>query len=409
MDKQKIKVVWLCYFSNKEIQAYVKPFKKVNEGALWIPLSLKLLENDSRFEVYIISPHEYIRGLHRFTIRGIHYFFYNANMPLIGRHWPGFFKWDYISNFFTNKYITKYLVNKIKPDIIHLQGAENAYYSSTVLPLLKKYPTILTIQGFISHVSSVQSKQLKKVIAIEQKIIQSIPVAFYRTQKMADDIKRINPKVMLFWNVYGSFNVSVDIICDDKKYDVVYFARITKEKGIFDLLHAIAILKKTHPHISLYVFGGGNANEVKHYTYKLGIESNVNWVGFIPELKDLHKLAMQAKISVLPTYFDIIPGTIIESMFLGIPVVSYHTDSIPEINEKEEVISLVEKGNVHALAKAMQELLDNPELRNERSLKGIERANEMFVHEDEKIRLSLLKGYNYAIKFFQNKKTARNN
>lgn len=402
MEKEKIKVVWLCHFSNAEIQAILKPFKKVNEYAPWIPMTLKVLENDPRLDIYILAPHEYISGIHRFDIRGIHYIFYNAHMPFIGRHWPGFFKWDYISNFFTNKCITKQLVNKIKPDIIHLQGAENAYYSSTILPLLKKYPSILTIQGFISHASSLQSKQLKKRVVTEQKIIQYIPVAFYRTKKMAEDIKRINPSVMLFWNMYASLSIENELKQVNKKYDIVFFARVSKDKGIFDLLQAVAILKSTYPGISVCVIGGGCIEEGKKYAMDLGIANNVYWAGFLPTQKEVRQLAVQAKISVLPTYFDIIPGTIIESMFLGIPVVSYYTDSIPEINEKEEVISLVEKGNVHALAKAMQELLDNPELRKERSVKGIKRAEEMFVFEDEEIRLSLLKGYIHAIKVFQN-------
>lgn len=400
MEKEKIKVVWLCHFSNAEIQAILKPFKKVNEYAPWIPMTLKALENDTRLDIYIIAPHEYISGIHRFDIRGIHYIFYNAHMPFIGRHWPVFFKWDDISNFFTNKCITKYLVNKIKPDIIHLQGAENAYYSSTILPLLKKYPTILTIQGFISHASSLQSKQLKKRVAIEQKIIQSISVAFYRTKKMADDIKQYNPFIHLHWNTYGANIIKLDNKCVKKIYDIVFFAQVSKEKGIFDLLQTIAILKKNYPVISVCVIGGGRIEESKQYAMDLGIAKNVFWAGFLPTQKEVHQLAVQAKISVLPTYFDIVPGTIIESMFLGIPVVSYYTDSIPEINEKEEVISLVEKGNVHALAKAMQELLDNPELRKERSLKGRKRAKEMFVFEDEIIIQSLLKGYKHSINLF---------
>ena len=221
---------------------------------------------------------------------------------------------------------------------------------------------------------------------------------------MAEDIKRINPSVMLFWNMYASLSIENELKQVNKKYDIVFFARVSKDKGIFDLLQAVAMLKENYPAIKLCVIGGGCIEEGKKYAMDLGIANNVYWAGFLPTQKDVHQLAVQAKISVLPTYFDIIPGTIIESMFLGIPVVSYHTDSIPEINEKEEVISLVEKGNIHALAKAMHELLDNPELRKERSVKGIKRAKEMFVFDDEEIRLSLLKGYNQAIKAFNDTK-----
>jgi len=401
MEKEKIKVVWLCHFSNEEIQARLRPLKNVNEYAPWIPKTLKILEEDQRFEIYIIAPHEYIRGIRRFTIRGIHYLFYNSHMPLIGRHWPRFFKWDYFSNFFTNKLITKHLVNKIKPDIIHLQGAENAYYSSTILPLIKKYPTILTIQGFIAHASSLDSKQLKKRVSIEKEIIQSIPIAFYRTKKMAEDIKAIHPAIRLCWNTYAISSIAP--IQAEKQYDIVFFARISKDKGIFDLLQAVVLLQVAKPDISLCVIGK-EVEAVKQYAEDLGVGKQVHWAGFLPTQKEVHRLAAQAKVSVLPTYFDIIPGTIVESMFLGIPVVAYRTDSIPEINKKEEVISLVEKGNVSALAKAIEELLNNPNLRKERSEKGIRRANEMFVYKDEDVRLGLLEGYRKAIEVFQEKK-----
>jgi len=71
-------------------------------------------------------------------------------MPLSGRHWPGLFKLDYWSDFRLNKNYIKNIIIKINPDIIHLFGAENAYYSSTILQFRNKYPIVITVQGFIS-------------------------------------------------------------------------------------------------------------------------------------------------------------------------------------------------------------------------------------------------------------------
>jgi glycosyltransferase involved in cell wall biosynthesis len=67
----------------------------------------------------------------------------------------------------------------------------------------------------------------------------------------------------------------------------------------------------------------------------------------------------------------------------------------------------VEKGNVHALAKAIEELLSNKNLSKERSEKGIRRANEMFAYKDEEVRLSLLEGYQQAIEIFREKKNSK--
>jgi len=396
-----MKVVWICHFSNTEINGILKPWKQVNESAPWVSLSLKYLEGDKDIDLYVIAPHEYICGVHKFHLRGIHYIFFNPYIPVYGRHWPRFFRWDYMTDFAKSKRIVKRLVEEIKPDVIHLQGAENPYYSSTIFQFLNRYPTILTVQGFFCHSRGQKSGYGLQREKIEKNILTQIPVAFYRTQQMARDIQRYNPEVKLCWNAYGSYELVPPLTNPIKKYDIVFFARVTKEKGIEDLLEAISIIKQSKSNVKLCVIGGGNSDSFRALSKKLDIENNVTWAGFLPTQKDVYSLAQQAKVSVLPTYFDIIPGTIMESMFLGIPVVSYATDSIPEINEKGEGISLVEKGNVIALANKIIELLDDDALRQSFSKKAKIRAKEMFSFTDEQIKDSLLSGYRTAIQAFK--------
>lgn len=396
------KIVWLCHFTNEEVQKRIRPFKKINEIAPWIPSSIKILENNDNFELFVITPHEYIRGIKKYSKNGINYYFYNAHMPFIGRHWPGFFKWDYISNFRKNKKTVRKIVRKINPDIIHLQGAENAYYSSTVLQFIKQYPIILTVQGFISKSPNKNAKHTIKRVTIENEILKSINNAFYRTETMAKDIASFNPKMNLFWNTYPSTGIKY-IENINKIYDLVFFARISRDKGIYDLLEALAIIKKKKNDISLCVIGGGKTEDLKELAIELNIQDNITWAGFLPTQKDVHRMASEAKVSVLPTYHDIISGTILESLFLKIPVVAYNVGSIHEVNEKEEIISLVEKLNIKELAKSIVYLLDNPEIQKDRAEKGYLRAQEMFLHNDDEIRESLLSAYLQVIKDFTQK------
>lgn len=393
----KLKVVWLCHFSDAEIQSYLKPFKKVNEYAPWISRMLHILENDSRFELYVIAPHEYIRGIHKFDIRGIHYIFYNAHMPIIGRHWPVFFKWDYITDFFTNKLITKYLMSEINPDIIDLKGAENPYYSSSILQFIRKYPTILTIQGFISHSTQLQSNLVAKKVYYEKMIIKSMSNAFFRTKKMGNDLKTLNPSINLYWSLFPYAKITSPAIKKKLEYDIVFFASVTKDKGIGDLLEAVALIKKSNQNISLCVIGKGEIENYQQVADNLRISDNVYWAGFLPTQEDVFSLVLKAKISVLPTYHDIMPGGIVEAMMLGLPVVTYDVDSNSEINENDEVISLVKKGDIEELVRAIVELLDNSDLRVERGAKGKKRAKEMFVINNETFKTSLLDAYRSVI------------
>lgn len=322
-------------------------------------------------------------------------------MPFIGRNWPSFFPLDMITGYIKNKFVVNRIIRKIKPDVIHLYGAENPHYSATILPQLKKYPTILTIQGFASRLGdeSIFTKNRKKV---EKKIISNIPIAFYRTEQMKKDLTAINPNIRLVWGTFSSENVETIEPVAQKLYDIVFFARICKEKGFDDLLQAIQLIARKKRDVSVCVIGAGTSiSQYKAYAKELGILDNICWAGYQPTLADVHKLAVQAKVSVLPTHNDMIPGTIIESMLLHIPVISYNVDSIPEINENGEAIKLVEKCNINQLADAIYQFITSEEMCKLYAERGYQRAIEMFTYDDDELKNALYKGYQEAINLFK--------
>jgi glycosyltransferase involved in cell wall biosynthesis len=124
-------------------------------------------------------------------------------------------------------------------------------------------------------------------------------------------------------------------------------------------------------------------------------------VGHLPELDDVHKMASCAKICVLPTYHDTIPGTIIESMFLKLPVVSYSTGGIPVVNANEECLALVDAGDVNGLAEKILWLLLNPDIREEYGKRAFYRAIEMF--DNSLIAGDIISAYNKVIEEFKKK------
>jgi glycosyltransferase involved in cell wall biosynthesis len=117
--------------------------------------------------------------------------------------------------------------------------------------------------------------------------------------------------------------------------------------------------------------------KLNDYCRTLGIEKNIIWAGFLSSQAEVHEAASEAKICVLPVQYDMIPGTIIESMMLKIPVVAYNVGSIHELNEKGEVISLVDKDNIDGLVEAIMILLKDERLYEERAEKGFKRVVEM--------------------------------
>ena len=393
-------MVWLCHFSNQEIMGKMAPNCRIKESAPWIPLAIKTIEYFNLLEVHVVAPCFAIREIKEFELRGVFYHFYPS---LTKRPYKLFYnsivRWDYLTNFKDDRKKIERIVNSINPDVIHLFGAENPNYSTSILDLIDKYPCILTVQGFASN-STVLTGINKQRAKIEQEIIKRMTVAFYESKAQATDIKERNPNISLFWHFYGSYEIKRTISKGHELYDLVFFARIERDKGIVDLLDAVKLLTSKRPRISLVVIGSGRITEFQEYSKQIGIDGNVIWAGFQPTRNDVHKLASQARLSVLPTYHDINPGTIIESMFLEIPVVSYKIGTNLEINETIECIKLVDIGNVKQLAEAIDELLTKEDYRQQLAIRAHKRAYELYAPSIDASRRCLLNGYMSAINVF---------
>jgi glycosyltransferase involved in cell wall biosynthesis len=364
-----MKVLWICHFSNSTVQAILKPWKPVAQYAPWIGYTVPIFEKMKDIDLYVISPHEYIHGIRQFELRGVHYSFFNPYIPFWGRHWPVWFKWDGWTKYRKNKRLVGRIVKQIDPDVIHLQGAENPYYSSTVLQFMGKVPIVVNLQRINLDFLTVNSYRAK----IERSIVKNASTFSIRTKTMKKQIIGYRPDANIYWINYGMPDYKP--IPVQKEFDVVFFARVCKEKGIEDLIKALGLVREILPQVSLMIIGGVG-ERYKAYLSQMaevnGVGNIIHWKGYLQSLDLVHREASKARISVLPTYNDIIPGTIIESMQLGLPVVSYKAGSIPELNEEKEIVLLSEIGDIEGLAESMLKLLSDNDLLALKSKQGIE-------------------------------------
>lgn len=376
---KKLTIAWICHFSNDLVQEKLKPWKSKAHFAPWISQTIPIFENRQDIQLHIIAPHEFIRGPKEFSHNGVEYHFFNPYIPLWGRHWPGFFKWDEWTNYAYNKRVVKSLVQKIAPDVIHLQGAENPYYSSTILPLLGLYPIVINLQRILLSFLSGKSKRAQ----IEKEIYDKARNISIRTETMKQDISSYRPDANIHWVRYQPR--ILEPLNLDKEYDVVFFARVSKAKGIEDLIDALGIVAKTVPSPKLCIIGGisdAYKAELINRAAKLNLAEDITWKGYLQSAEDVYREASKARISVLPTHNDIIPGTIIESMQLGLPVVSYKVGSIPELNVEEESVLLSDLGDIKGLAQNMAKLLTDPVLYDTMSARGIRCIQKRYSGQD---------------------------
>lgn len=398
--KDKIKVIWLCHFANLELSNYFK--KKPIEISPWITHTLNLFKDNNEIELHLVSPNLFTNKDCSFVIGNIHYHFYKYYFfPIIFRKLLNKFHFKEITRFNYNKNKIEKIVKALNPDLIHLHGAENPYYSIGVLPFINKNNLLVTIQGFIRNTLEKNNFETKFRIKLEEEIIKKAKHFGTRTIEMNQIIKEINPKAILH---YHNYNVEKPIPNNDKSelFDIVYFARITRDKGIEDLLHAIVKIKNRQ--IKVKIIGQGDKgyiDKLKEFAIKNKLDENIEFIGYLKTQKEIHDIAKNAKICVLPTYHDAIPGTIIESMFMKTPVIAYAVGGIPELNKNIPSIIVIEKGNIEELANAIEHLLLNPNKRKLLANNAFETINNLFGNENILIS-NIIKCYKEVI-YYNNK------
>lgn len=361
VKKRKLKIVWLCWFANDEISTHFGNIK-IKEFAPWINNLIKIFEKKDDIDLHIVAPNVFSNCNVFFQINNIQYHFYKHNYILPYRVYNKLRINDKSNFYFIKRKIQK-IIHKIDPDLIHLHGAENPIYSAGILKLFNKYPCFTTIQGFISLDEQANNPTNKKRKSIELKILKNNLYFGVRTKDMCNYISTINEHAHFFWHHYPFTRPQIVEETNVKKdFDCAFFGRVASENGVDDLLKAIAIVKQTKKDISLIIvgpFGKTYREYLDSICLNLDIIDNVRFTGFLPKQQDAFKNVIRAQMDVLPTKYDIIPGSILECMFMGVPVISYAVGGIPELNNDRQSVVLVEKGNIKLLAENILFMLHN--------------------------------------------------
>ncbi|HAX97669.1 MAG TPA: hypothetical protein DCY12_01915 [Candidatus Atribacteria bacterium] len=382
--KKRLKVVWICHLNNPFVSSQLKIGPGV-EFSPWMARLAEIFKTNNEMDVYIVAPHNAIVRKKSFYDQNIHYHFFPYTIPSLPKRI--FHKVHMWSDYAWNKRQIGKIINKIKPDIIHLFGTENAYYSSSIFQFKKKYPVLITIQGFVNH-SSGEGSNLEKRKGIERGIIKTFKHFGVRDEEMKKYINSLNLEAKFYHHelLYLQPHCKAS---EKTKYDIIFFARVCKDKGIEDLIDSLVMIKEKQKDIKMAVVGPASKDYYNFLELKAqnkGLSDSIDFIGPQKNIEDVHSIVAESKICVLPTYFDTIPGTLLESMLIGIPCVSYSVGGIPTLNNKGEIIKLVDKGSIKGLADAILGLLENDDDRKkiaDRAKKYVlERWNEKAIYDD---------------------------
>jgi glycosyltransferase involved in cell wall biosynthesis len=152
---------------------------------------------------------------------------------------------------------------------------------------------------------------------------------------------------------------------------------IQPRKNLVRLVKAYALLRNRLPEAKLprLVFVGKRAwlyDETLRALDETGIRDAVTLTGYVPQ-SDLPALYSGALCFVYPSFFEGFGLPPLEAMQCGVPVVIGNRTSLPEVVGDAAVA--VDPFDVHAIARAIEDLINQPVLRDELRVKGLARAH----------------------------------
>lgn len=168
---------------------------------------------------------------------------------------------------------------------------------------------------------------------------------------------------------------------------ILYFGRLSPEKGLMDLLHAMRPL----PGVLLQIAGDGPQRAaLESLAQQLNLH-NVEFLGHVTGTS-LTRLIAHASFTVLPSHaYETLGKTILESYAAGRPVVASDLGSRRELVESGITGVLFPPGDAQALAAAIAHLHQNPAIAQRMGLAGWQRVRAR--HAPEEHLQSLLEIY----------------
>lgn len=157
-----------------------------------------------------------------------------------------------------------------------------------------------------------------------------------------------------------------------KKYDLVFAARLEKNKGIALLLQAMSNVKARMPNVKLLIIGSGPLKaELQDYVKRNDLEHNVFFSGWLETAEDVALAYNSAKIFINPSFNEGGPRVVLEAMACGLPVITTQVGLMPDIIKDEEN-GLFTSWEPRMIAEKILYLLDSQEMQAKFSSVGLE-------------------------------------
>jgi glycosyltransferase involved in cell wall biosynthesis len=207
---------------------------------------------------------------------------------------------------------------------------------------------------------------------------------FVQTAPLADEIRRDSQEFPArHYEAKGS-----------RTFEILFLARVEREKGIYEALDTYRILQQRHPFVSMTVAGEGRQlSEAMRYASRLGL-TEVTFCGHV-EGSQKCRVYRKADAYFFPSHSEGLPLSVLEAMAYGLPIVTSAVGGLRDFFRDGTMGFMSESNHPEVLAERMSQLISNPELCSRMSLCNRNYAADRFT--GPRVAENLERIYSFAL------------
>ena len=329
----------------------------------------------------------------------------------------------------SNKKIMEQALEEFKPDIVHLNNFQRQLSASIIEPIKKRNipivytahdvqaicPAILmldnnknicekcmngkyincinkkcnkgstlksiigAIEGYYYRNKKIYTKQIDKIIT---------PSNFYKNKLIEDGISEEKIEVLHNFIDTKEYNIKTQ----DKGYGL-YIGRLSKEKGIFNLLESVKKIKSA----KIKIAGEGpEKEEIIKFIKENKLQSKVELLGFLNK-ENVKEQISNCRFVVTPSiWYENCPYSVMEALTIGKPVIGANIGGIPELVKNEINGLTYDFNDVENLSSKMKKLFQDSKLAQKLGNTAKQMATELY--STKKYYKEIMKVYENLIK-----------
>ncbi len=170
------------------------------------------------------------------------------------------------------------------------------------------------------------------------------------------------------------------------EWRLLFAARVTRDKGIYELAQAVSLLQKEVDNVRLIIAGDSpELDEVKQFISKLDI-AHVVFTGYVTGAEK-DRLFKTSHIFCLPTYYEGFPNAVVEAMAVGLPIVTRSVGGLRDFFASRTHGFITDSKDPIVFTGFLKELITNPALYKQVSLNNYHYSQEHFLASRAAARL----------------------